>query len=235
MKRTLVFSGLIMAALSGVGITPEPRETPAAQANSQGTPTKAGVKPIDLPPPQTDGGMPLMQALKARKSSSKFADRMLSAQTLSNLLWAAVGINRPDGQRTSSTAAAAEFGEIDVYVITADGLYLYEPKGHKLIGLLSDDLRALAGKQDYVKTAPVNLIYVKDFTTYEAEKMSDQNKFWYSGRSTALVGQNVYLYCASEGLATILRAGIDREALSKAMRLRPEQRIIFEQPVGYPQ
>lgn len=200
----------------------------------QAPPDKAGVKPIDLPPPQTGGGKPLMQALKARQSSSKFADRMLSPQTLSNLLWAAVGINRPDGQRTSSTAAPAEFGEIEVYVITADGLYRYDATGHKLIGLLSDDLRALAGKQDYVKTAPVNLIYVKDFTVYLGEGMSVENQYWYSGRSTAMVGENVYLYCASEGLATILRAGIDRETLSKAMRLRPEQRIIFGQPVGYP-
>lgn len=192
------------------------------------------VKPIDLPPPQTSGGKPLMQVLEARQSSSKFAERMLSPQVLSNLLWAAAGINRSDGQRTSSTAAPSEFGEIEIYVITADGLYLYEAKAHKLIGLLSDDLRALAGKQAYVKTAPVNLIYVKDFTVYLGEKMSVENQYWYSGRSTAMVGENVYLFCASEGLATILRAGIDRETLSKAMRLRPEQRIIFGQPVGYP-
>ncbi len=204
-----------------------------AYASGQGTSNKA-IKPIDLPPPQTDGGKPLMQALKARQSISKFADRMLSPQMLSNLLWAAVGVNRPDGQRTSSTPAPAEFGEIEVYVITADGLYLYDAKGNKLVGLLSDDLRALAGKQDYVKTAPINLIYVKDFTVYLREGMSIENQYWYSGRSTAMVGENVYLFCASEGLATILRAGIDRETLSKAMRLRPEQRIIFEQPVGYP-
>src|SRR5512132_864300 len=166
--------------------------TRVAYARPQGTPNQARVKPIDLPPPQTDGGKPLMQALKARQSISKYSERMLSPQTLSNLLWAAVGINRPDGQRTSSNASPAEFGEIDVYVITADGLYLYDAKAHKLTGLLSDDLRALAGKQDYVKTAPVNLIYVKDFTVYLGEKMSIENQYWYSGRSTAMVGENVY-------------------------------------------
>ncbi len=118
-------------------------------------------------------------------------------------------------------------------MITADGWYVYEPKGHKLIGLLSDDLRSLAGTQDYVKTAPVNLIYVADFARYGAQ-MTEENKLTYSGADTGFVGQNVYLLCASEGLATVVRASIDRAALSKAMRLRPEQRIILEQPVGYP-
>ena len=191
----------------------------------------ADVKPIDFPAPQTDGGKPLMQVLKTRQSAREFSDRMLSPQVLSNLLWAAAGINRPDGRRTAPTASNRQ--EIDIYVITADGLYLYEPKGHKLIGLLSDDLRALAGTQDYVKTAPVNLVYVADFAKYGAQ-MAEENKLTYSGADTGFVSQNVYLFCASEGLATVVRAGIDRAALSKAMRLRPEQRIILEQPVGYP-
>jgi SagB-type dehydrogenase family enzyme len=191
----------------------------------------ADVKPIDLPAPQTDGGKPLMQVLKTRRSAREFSDRMLSPQVLSNLLWAAAGINRPDGRRTAPTASNRQ--EIDIYVITADGPYLYEPKGHKLIGLHSDDLRALAGTQDFVKTAPVNLVYVADFAKY-GEKMAEENKLTYSGADTGFVSQNVYLFCASESLATVVRAGIDRAALSKAMRLRPEQHIILQQPVGYP-
>jgi SagB-type dehydrogenase family enzyme len=191
----------------------------------------ADVKSIDLPAPQTDGGKPLMQVLNNRRSAREFHERMLSAETLSNLLWAAVGINRPDGRRTAPTASNRQ--EIDVYVITADGAYLYEPKGHKLTGLVSGDLRGLAGTQPWVKTAPVNLVYVADFAKYGTE-MAEENKLTYSGADTGFVSQNVYLFCASEGLATVVRAGVDRAALSKAMRLRPEQRIILEQPVGYP-
>jgi SagB-type dehydrogenase family enzyme len=191
----------------------------------------ADVKPIDLPAPQTDGGTPLMQALKARRSTREFGDRKLSPQVLSNLLWAATGVNRPDGHRTAPTASNRQ--EIDIYVITADGAYLYEPKGHKLTAIVSDDLRALAGTQDFVKTAPVNLVYVADFAKY-GEKTAEENKLTYSGADTGYVSQNVYLFCASEGLVTVVRAGIDRPALSQAMRLRPEQRIILEQPVGYP-
>jgi SagB-type dehydrogenase family enzyme len=156
---------------------------------------------------------------------------MPSPQVLSNLLWAAAGINRPDGRRTAPSASNRQ--EIDIYVITADGLYLYEPKGHKLTGLLSGDQRALAGTQDYVKTAPVNLVYVADFAKYGAQT-PDEARFTYSGADTGFVSQNVYLFCASEGLATVVRAGIDRVALGKAIGLRPEQHIILEQPVGYP-
>lgn len=191
----------------------------------------ADVKPIDLPAPQTDGGKPLMQVLKVRRSTREFSSRMLSPQVLSDLLWAAAGVNRPDGRRTAPTASNRQ--EIDIYVITADGLYFYEPKGHKLNALLPDDLRALAGTQDFVKTAPVNLIFVADFAKY-GEKMPEESKLTYSGADTGYVSQNVYLFCASEGLATVVRAGVDRPALSKAMRLRPEQRIILNQPVGYP-
>ena len=191
----------------------------------------ADVKLIDLPVPQTDGGKPLMQILKSRQSAREFSGRTLPPQVLSNLLWAAAGISRPDGRRTAPTASNRQ--EIDTYVITADGLYLYEPKGHKLTGLLSDDLRALAGTQDYVKTAPINLVYVADFAKYGAQ-MAEENKLTYSGADTGFMSQNVYLFCASEGLATVVRASIDRAALSKAMRLRPDQRIILEQPVGYP-
>ncbi len=191
----------------------------------------ADIKPIDLPAAQTGGGKPLMQVLQARRSTREFSPRMPSPQVLSNLLWAAAGVNRPDGRRTAPTASNRQ--EIDIYVITADGLYLYEPKSHKLTGVVPDDLRSLAGTQDFVKTAPINLVFVADFAKYGG-KMTEENKLTYSGADTGYISQNVYLFCASEGLATVVRAGVDRPALSKAMRLRPEQRIILEQPVGYP-
>ncbi len=189
------------------------------------------VKLLDFPAPQTTGGKPLMQVLKARQSTREFSSRTLPPQVLSNLLWAAAGINRPDGRRTAPSASNRQ--EIDIYVITADGLYLYEPKGHKLTGLVSGDLRDLAGTQDYVKTAPLTLVYVADLAKYSPQ-MADQDKFTYAGADTGFIGQNVYLFCASEGLVTVVRASIDRPVLSKAMHLRAEQRIILDQPVGYP-
>jgi len=191
----------------------------------------AQVPAINLPAPETSGGKPLMQALMARRSTREFDARALSPQVLSNLLWAASGINRPDGRRTAPTAMNRQ--EIDIYVITADGLYLYEPKDHKLAAVLASDLRPLAGTQDFVRTAPVNLVYVADFAKYGAQ-LAEDNKLAWSGAGTGFISQNVYLFCASEGLATVVRASVDRPALSKAMHLRPEQRIILEQPVGYP-
>jgi len=190
------------------------------------------LKPIQLPKPQMDGGKPLMQALKERKSTRAFSPEKLPAQTLGNLLWAAFGINRPDsGQRTAPSAMNRQ--EIDIYVATADGLYLYVANGHALQSVLTNDLRAATGMQDFVKDAPVELIYVADYS--RMGRGADEDKNLYSAADTGFIGQNVYLFCASEGLATVVRGSVDRPALAKAMKLRPEQRIILAQTVGYPQ
>jgi nitroreductase len=186
-------------------------------------------KVVALPAPQTDGGKPLMQLLKARQSAREFDTAKLPLPVLSNLLWAASGINRADGRRTAPTAA--NFQEIDIYAATADGLFLYVPKGHQLQTVLTEDIRALAGTQDYVKTAPLDLIYVADIAKI---KRSADEQAMYSAADTGFIGQNVYLFCTSEGLATVIRALIDRPALAKAMHLRPEQKIILSQSVGYP-
>ena len=184
-----------------------------------------------LPKPQVDGGRPLMQVLKERSSSRSFSSEKLSAQVLSNLLWAAFGINRPDtGKRTAPSAV--NWQEIDIYVATADGLYLYEAKSQTLKLILSDDIRALTGRQDYVREAPVNLIYVADFSKMGAAPKED--KELYSAADTGFISQNVYLYCASERLATVVRGSIDKQALAKTMKLRPDQKIILAQSVGYP-
>ncbi len=189
------------------------------------------LKPIQLMKPQLDGGKPLMKALKDRSSSRSFGKEKLSSQVLSNLLWAAFGINRPDaGKRTAPSAR--NWQEIDVYVAMADGLYLYEAKNHMLRPVLSRDIRPMTGKQDFVKDAPVNLIYVADFS-----KMSDatkDDKVLYSAADTGFISQNVYLFCSSEGLAAVVRGSIDREALAKAMKLRQDQKVILAQTVGYP-
>jgi SagB-type dehydrogenase family enzyme len=189
------------------------------------------VQPIQLPAPQMEGGRPLMEVLKDRASSRVFSNEELPMQTLSNILWAGFGINRPEsGRRTAPSANNRQ--DIDIYVATAKGLFLYDAKANALIPILSEDIRALTGTQEYVKDAPVNLVYVSDFT-----KLGDGEesvKYATASAHTGFISQNVYLYCASEGLATVVRGSVDKPVLEAAMKLRPEQKVIFAQTVGYP-
>ncbi|MDE3166878.1 MAG: SagB/ThcOx family dehydrogenase [Acidobacteriota bacterium] len=188
------------------------------------------VKPFDLPAPQTEGGKPLMQAIRERKSSRAFSPAALPSQVLSNLLWAAFGVNRPDGHRTAPSAMNRQ--SIEVYVATQGGLYRYEAGPHRLQGILPEDVRAATGTQDFVRGAAVNLVYVADYA--RMGNSSAEDKLLYSGVEAGGIAQNVYLYCASEGLATVVRASVDRAALAKVMGLRPEQHIVLAQSVGYP-
>jgi SagB-type dehydrogenase family enzyme len=188
------------------------------------------LKPIKLPKPQITKGKPLMQALADRSSARSFSAEKLSYQELSNLLWAAFGINRSDtGKRTAPSAV--NWQETDIYVATADGLYLYDAKNNMLKQVLSQDIRSLTGRQDFVREVPVNLVYVADFS--KMVNASKEEKDLYSAADTGFIAENVYLYCASEGLGTVVRGSIDRQALAKAMKLRTEQRIILAQSVGY--
>src|SRR5512136_2194890 len=177
---------------------------------------------IKLPAPQMTGGKPLLDCLKARQSARDFGAEKLSPQALSNLLWAADGINRPDsGKRTAPSAV--NWQDIDLYAATADGLFLYLPKEHALKKVLAEDVRAATGSQDFVKTAPLDLVFVSDYT--KLQRGTDEDKRFYSGAHTGFVSQNVYLYCASEGLVTVVRGLVDRDAAAKIMKLRPEQHI----------
>lgn len=189
------------------------------------------LKPIQLPEPQMDAGKPLMQVLKSRESSRAFGSEKLPEQVLSNMLWAAFGVNRPNsGKRTAPSAM--NWQEIDIYAATADGLFVYDAKAHALKPVLTGDIRALTGGQPFVKDAAVNLVYVAAFS-----KMGDAEqdvKVFCSAANTGFISQNVYLYCTSEGLATVVRGLIDRPALEKAMGLRPDQKVTLAQSVGYP-
>lgn len=188
------------------------------------------IKMIKLPAPQTEGGKPLMQALKARQSIRDFSTKELPLQVLSDLLWAAGGINRPDsGGRTAPTAKNMQ--EIDIYVAKADGLYFYDAKGNSLFPVLPDDIRAATGGQPFVKDAPVNLIFVANMSRMSG--MPSEAADFYSATDTGFISENVYLYCASAGLATVVRGWVDKPALAKAMKLRPDQKIILAQTVGY--
>jgi SagB-type dehydrogenase family enzyme len=191
----------------------------------------AELLPLKLPPPNLNSGKSLMQSLQARKSSRDFSAKKLPVDVLSNLLWAACGINRPEsGRRTAPSAV--NWQEVDIYVAMADGLYLYNAKEHVLKPVVKQDIRELTGKQPFVKEAPVNLIYVADYSRMGGA--SAEEKISYSAADTAFIAQNVYLYCASEGLATVVRGSIDRDVLAKAMQLRDNQKIILSQTVGYP-
>jgi nitroreductase len=186
---------------------------------------------IRLPPPQMTGSKPLMQALQARHSTREFASKPLPQQVLSNLLWAASGVNRPySGGRTAPTAH--NWCEIDVVVVTADGAYRYDPPTHTLGRVAMGDFRQITGEQDYVATAPLDLVYVAN-----QDRMTDatpEDKAFYSSTDAGFIAENVYLYCASAGLAGVVRGLINRNALATALGLDSHQRIILAQSVGYP-
>ncbi len=189
------------------------------------------MKPVRLPDPKLDHSTPLMQAIKDRKTTREYDNGNLSTQTLSNLLWAAWGINRPDsGRRTAPSALNRQ--EIDLYVATSDGMYLYDPKGNALIPVATGDLRRLTGTQSYFKDAAINLVYVADL-----KKMADAEegtKMLLAAMGAGFIAENVYLYSASEKLATVFRVSIDKPKLAEAMKLRPDQRILGAQTIGLP-
>ena len=188
-------------------------------------------KPVALLPPRLDWDAPLMKALEKRRSSRSFSPDPLDLRILSDLLWAATGVNRAGaGQRTAPTARDRR--DLDVYAATAGGLYRYDPEGHALVPVVAGDLRAAAGIQEFAATAPLNLVYVSDLAKSAGE--SDEDKATFAGAHAGFVSQNVYLFCASAGLATVVRAYIDKPALAAAMRLGPDQRIVLAQTVGFP-
>ena len=189
------------------------------------------LQPIQLPKPQTTIGRPLMQALQDRHSTRAFSAQVLPVQVLSNLLWAAFGVNRPDsGHRTAPSAM--DWEETEIYVATAEGLYVYDAKALLLKPVLRGDVRAVTGTQSFVKDAPVDLVYVADLAKTRG---SSPERDLFVAADVGFIAENVYLFCASEGLATVVRGSIDRSALSTAMRLRPDQRIVLAQTVGYPE
>lgn len=197
----------------------------------------ADLAPIKLPPPDTKGGKPLMQCLAERHTNRAISPQKLPGEVLSNLLWAAAGINRPEsGKRTAPSAV--NWQEVDVYVAMEEGLYLYNAKTHTLDPVLKNDLRRstttfIQPSRGSVAGAPLQLIYVADYARMSFVA-SDADKALYSAADTGFIAQNVYLYCASAGLASVVRGMVDREVLSREMKLRDKQKIILVQAVGYP-
>jgi len=184
---------------------------------------------MQLMKPQTDTD-PFLKLLGKRASTRTYTSQPLPPQTLSNLLWAAFGVSRADsGKRTAPTANNKQ--EIDVYAVMEKGIYLYDAKANRLKLVASGDHRAAAGTQAYVKDVPLNLVYVADMT--KSGGKTDEIKLLYAAAATGFISENVYLYCASAGLATVVRAYVDKAALAPIMKLKPGQMIILAQTVGY--
>lgn len=186
---------------------------------------------VSLPLPTIRGGMPLMQALALRRSRREFSARRLPQVVLSNLLWAAFGMNRvKENGRTAPSAR--DWQEIDVLIALEEGVFVYDAEQHCLKRMSSHDVRAATGVQPLVNVAPVELIYVADLS--RATQGTDTERLDYAWSDCGFIAENVYLYCASEGLATVVRGSLDRDALAAALNLPVERRVILAQSVGYP-
>ena len=186
-----------------------------------------------LPRPRMEGGRPLMEVLRDRKSTREFSAEPVTREQLANLLWAGFGVNRPQTlQRTAPCTMNLRC--IDIYVATADGTYHYDAEAHRLVVVGRKDVRTLTGGQDYVKIAPVAFVYVADHTKLATKVESPAERSFYAAVDAGLITENVYLCCASEGLGSVIHMPGDRAALAQALHLRPEQQIVLAHTVGHP-
>lgn len=189
------------------------------------------LKPVQLPAPRTTGGMPLMDALKLRQTGRVFSDQRLEMQQLADVLWAAWGINRPEsGKRTAPSAR--NFQETTLYVVLPEGIYKWDAKANLLEGVLAGDYRDKIGRQPFVATAPVIILLVADYTKYG--EMSKEQCEFYAGIDAGYISQNIYLWCASEKLSTVVLGSVNRDEIAKLLKLPEKQRVVVGQPVGYP-
>lgn len=187
-------------------------------------------KRIELPAPRKSGGMPLFTALAQRYSVRAFGPQSIPQKLLSDLLWAAFGVNRPaTGDRTAPYWRHVMV--IDLYLAMENGVWIYEPKTHALLPCIKDDIRKETGTQDFVASAPLELLYVA-----HGERMDvpAEERRLYASVDAAFIGQNVYLFCASEGLGSVFRGSFDQPKLAHLMRLADQQFVAFVQTVGYP-
>jgi len=185
---------------------------------------------IALIPPYRHGGLPLMEALAQRRSSRDFAPDALPLPLLSGLLWAAYGQNRPDGGRTAPSALNNQ--EVDVFAALPTGAYRYDAAAHDLQLVAQSDLRRVTGYQDFVDEAPMDLVYVADHRRMAMVPAAQREAYAYA--AAGAITQNVYLFAAGNGLATVIRAWIDRDAIAEALGLAHDQQVLLSQTVGYP-
>lgn len=187
---------------------------------------------LTLPKPRMDGGKPLMRALAERQTIRTYGDKSLSPQVLSDLLWAAFGVNRSQSQKAGlgrTAPSARNRQEIDLYLALPEGVYIYEAEPHRLRLVAPGDIRPKTGSEAAAKAA-VTILYVADAT-----KAGGTGTAQFAAVDVGFIGQNVYLFAASEGLGAWFRATIpDAAGLSQILKLRPDQQILYVQTVGYP-
>lgn len=186
---------------------------------------------VNLPRPRMQGGRPIMDVLKDRASCRQFTNQPLPPQLLSDLLWSAFGVNRP-AVHGRTAPSAQNWQEITIYVAKADGLFVYEPNEDALLRLGPSDIRSETGLQPYAGGAPLDLIYVADFS--RATDASEEERRLYCVANAGFIAENVYLFCASERLGAVVRGAINRPLIAVALGLGRTQRVILAQSVGYP-
>jgi nitroreductase len=245
---------LVVLAAKGLSLAQDAAPKPAAGPDAEKAPpagdaaTQPGppkdMQPIVLPKPQADGGKSVLAALKERKTIRAISEEKLPPQTLSNLLWAAFGVNRekgPGGGLGRTAASASNSQEIDLYVALAEGVYLYEAAPHRLAPVVAGDLRAKVGRGrgGAGAKAPVRLIFVADIAKFAEARFQEPGlkdaeiqKSYYN-IDAGLIAGNVYLFAASAGLAAWFH-NCDKAGLAKDLSLRPQQRVLYGQTVGYP-
>ncbi len=215
--KTAATAGIVLSAGTGLG---ESGRTILAKEVLTDKPSQSSAEIADA----------LQSLLQKRRSVREFRPEPLPPAIISRLLWSAFGINRPDGKRTAPSARNRR--EIDIYIATSNGLSLYDAKENTVKLILPQDIREITGTQSYVGQAPLNLVYVADITRMGAT--TNEEKIFYSAANSGFICQNVYLFCAAEGLGTTVRAAINKPLLAQTMKLRPDQIITLAQSVGYP-
>ena len=193
-------------------------------------------KTVKLPEPRKDLLFPLMEALQLRRTKRKWLQENLSLQEISNLLWCACGINQEEtkkskAKRTSPSATNAQI--ISLYIIIDSGIYKYDEKNHQLITIFEKDIRKHLGTQKMMKSAPLGIVFVSDYSKMKTYMKGDPNKQWFvSGTECGCISQNIYLYCAATNLNTALLGLVNREELHNIMDLQEHEKVVYTQAVG---
>jgi len=230
MNRALILS-LVFLFLVGMGHSHLSAQKAVGKTTSVPM-VLSGFDTIRLQKPDTLSGVPLLQAAQQRRTARDFKSMNLSTKHLSEVLWMAYGVNRPNGKRTVPSARALY--PLRVYAVLSNGIYYYNPAKHILEPVAQGDYRGLCGVQDFVATAPLNLIFVSDIFKYgDPQKVPETTRIKISAIDAGHCTQNVYLYCASEKLSCVERAMVSEDELLKVLQLDDKFRFIIAQTVGY--